>query len=583
VIINITQKFLESIRLPLKDSLRYLIVIPRFVNENNLSYQFPTGFAMVSSALKASGREVFTLNLNYKDNHQELLKNTIINNKIDVVLTGGLSGHYTVLHEIIYTAKSVSPDIITVCGGGIITADPVVAMKALETADYGVIGEGEITVNDLAFALENDEEVKNVSGIVTKDGYITKPRPEIADLDSLPFPDYEGFEFELTFSSDKTSTDALAIETTNIVISRSCPYQCTFCFHTSGQKYRKRSIDNVFSEIDWLIEKYGITNFTFADELFISDKRFFSAFCERIKPYNLKWWAQSRVDTVNDDILQKMKDAGCYTISYGVESADDKILKSMRKNITAKQIEAAFESAKRVGLECYGNFIFGDNEETEETIANSLNFKNLHPDYNIRIVWILTFPGSFLYKTAVKNGIIKDPVQYLKDGCPQINVSKMSDEDYWNMVSKVELWKIMFNLGQTPDILKIDMKKSKKSLDNILNFGKVAIWPATVRSIEMLSEISEDFVKSSEVIFVNLDPKNQWVNGIADKFGKKVFLPSIIDEMVIKTVLYPYESVNVIDIFSQISNMIDRDFKNVTRIIKIGDILLDNKDGILEE
>jgi radical SAM superfamily enzyme YgiQ (UPF0313 family) len=561
--------------MPSSQSLQYLIVVPRFVNDNNLSYQFPTGFAMVSSALKASGREVYTLNLNYKDNYIELLKNTIAENKIDVVLTGGLSGQYAALKIILDTAKSVSLDIITVCGGGIITADPVVAMKALETADYGVIGEGEITVNDIAYALENGEDIKNVAGVVLKNGEVTANQPEIADLDSLPFPDYDGFEFELTFRHGLTSTDVLAIETTNIVISRSCPYQCTFCFHTSGQKYRKRSIDNVFSEIDWLIEKYGITNFTFADELFISDKKFFNAFCERIKPYNLKWWAQSRVDTVNDEILMKMKDAGCYTISYGVESADDEILKSMRKNITAKQIEAAFESAKRVGLECYGNFIFGDLKETEETIANSLDFKNSHPDYNIRIVWILTFPGSFLYKTTVKNGIIKDPVKYLKDGCPQINVSKMTDDVYWNMVSKVELYKVLFSLGKSPDIRNIDLSKISETLLKTLENGKVAVWPATVRSIEMLNEISSDFIKSPEAVFVNSDPNNQWANGIEQKFGKKIYKPEILNELQIETVLYPYQSVNVIDIFTQISETIASEYKSVKRIIKIGDLLTD--------
>jgi radical SAM superfamily enzyme YgiQ (UPF0313 family) len=571
---NVTQEFLNLIRLPAAGAkrLRYLLVIPRFVSQDDMSYQFPTGFALVSSALKASGRDVYTLNLNYKADYLELLRRTVVENAIDVVATGGLSGQYTALKEIIDAAKAANPEVITICGGGIITADPQASMIALETADYGVIGEGEITVNELAYALETGADASTVAGLALNNGITTGRRLEIANLDCLPFPDYDGFEFEQLLRTGLSSTDALALETTNVAISRSCPYNCTFCFHTSGIRYRRRSLDNVFREIDWLIAKYELTRFTFADELFINDKKVVDAFCERIKPYNLTWWAQTRVDTVTEDILRQLKDAGCYTISYGVESADNDILKSMRKKITVEQINRAFDAANNIGLPCYGNLIFGDLEETEQTLSHSLSWRNAHPDYDIRVGWILTYPGSHLYKIACQCGIISDPVQYLRDGCPQINVSKMSDDVYWEMVRRVELYKILYALGQKPDIMLISFEEIGRKLDGLLEYGKIAVWPATLRSIEMLHSISSHFAAAENVYFVNLDPNSQWVNGL-ERFGKEVYTPDIIGKLGIETVLYPYQSMNVVDIFAQITDMVKRSYTTVTRMIKIGDLL----------
>ena len=144
---NVTEEFLSMIKLPepTGKKLNYLIVMPKQA-EKPFQYVFPTGMGIVAASLKASGRSVFTLNLTYKENPMEVLKQTIIKEKIDVVMTGGLSGQYSLLKEIIDTVKSICPDIITAVGGGIITAEPEVAMQALECADYGMIGEGEITI-----------------------------------------------------------------------------------------------------------------------------------------------------------------------------------------------------------------------------------------------------------------------------------------------------------------------------------------------------------------------------------------------------------------------------------------------------
>ncbi|MDR1378054.1 MAG: B12-binding domain-containing radical SAM protein [Synergistaceae bacterium] len=570
---HVTQEFLDIIKLPSPDGkrLNYLIVMPRMAERDDISYPFPYGLCIVSSALKASGRNVFTLNLNYKQNHLEHLRNFIIDNSIDVVLSGGLSGQYAILKEIFDTAKSVDTDIVTICGGGIITADPLVAMQAFETADYGVIGEGEITVNELAYAIETNADSARICGVATKSG-VLPTRGEIANLDCLPFPNYDGFEFELLVRDGLYSSDRFATIAANVAISRSCPYNCTFCFHSSGKKYRRRSLDNVFEELDWLIAKYKLTHFTFADELFIGNAEFITGFCERIKPYNLTWGAQTRVDTVSVEILSRLKDAGCSMILFGVESADNSILKSMRKNITVEQIDAAFDAAKQVGLWARGNIIFGDLEETRETIVHSLNWWKAHQNWTIYLLWIYTFPGSHLYKTAIKRGIISDPVKYLKDNRMQINVSKIPDKEYWDMVVNVELFQWLYGAGIDVDIEALDFSVVAKKLTDLCVSGKVAVWPIILTVAEMLNRISPEFVAHPNTFLVNVNPHEVHSKGVFEITGKPTLLPQVIEDNQIETVLYAFPQFKS-TVLSEITMMIDDLYPSVKRIVTIKDLL----------
>lgn len=141
---NITTEFLKMIKLPEPNGkvFNYLIVMPQNEKGNN-RHAFYLGVPYVCSALKASGRIVFTLNLNYKPDPIESLKHVIARQSIDVVLTGGFSSQFWEIKTVVDTVKYVNPLIITVVGGAIVSSDPTTAMQALENADYGVVGEGE--------------------------------------------------------------------------------------------------------------------------------------------------------------------------------------------------------------------------------------------------------------------------------------------------------------------------------------------------------------------------------------------------------------------------------------------------------
>ena len=238
--------------------LNYLLVMPRLVQNMGDGYSFPLGIAYISASMKKAGHNVITLNLNHRNGEvDEIIRKEIEENKINVVATGGLSFQYSTVRRVVEAAKRVNREIITIVGGGIISGDPEPAMQALAYADYGVFGEGEITINELCAALEHGRELSKIDGIIYKNGnsfITTKPRREIENIDSIPWPDYKGFEIEKYLRSTPPGISGLNRQNTVFMLaSRSCPYNCTFCFHTSGQKYRQRALDGFFDELDYMV------------------------------------------------------------------------------------------------------------------------------------------------------------------------------------------------------------------------------------------------------------------------------------------------------------------------------------------
>ncbi len=416
--------------------------MPRLVLSVGDGYSFPLGIAYVSASMKRAGHRVATLNLNHRHGDvQEIIAQEIRDHQIDVVATGGLSFQYSTIRSVLDAAKQANPKVITVVGGGIITSDPETAMTALESADFGVVGEGEITMVELCRALEAGSDPADVAGLIFRaaDGgwQTTMPRGDITALDSLPWPDYEGFELRKLLDSSPSISGLNRKNTVFMIASRSCPYNCTFCFHTVGRGYRQRSLDSFFAELDQMVAQYDIGYICLADELFSHDLQRVKDFCRKIKPYNIRWWAQFRVDGVTPELIEVVKDGGCDVMSFGLESADNRILRSMRKHTTVEQIEAALKLVCEAGISMAGAFIFGDIEETWETANNTLEWWRRHREYKIDLNLISVYPGSYLYEYACTHGIIRDRVAFLRQGCPQVNVSKLSDSQFGILIREI--------------------------------------------------------------------------------------------------------------------------------------------------
>lgn len=420
----------------------FLLVMPRIVNKIGDGYSFPLGLPYISAALKKAGFRIVTCNLNHrKGTVEDVIRELIREHQIDVVLTGGLSFQYYPIRELVESVKKIASDIPIIVGGGVITGDPEAAMRALNVVDIGVIGEGEITDVELCRALENGTSLDEVDGLIIKRRdqslYRTRERKEIDDIDSIPWPDYDGFELEKSFDKNPGVSGLNYKRTIFMLGSRSCPYRCSFCFHTVGKKYRQRSLDNFFEELEYNIKRYGIDFVCIADELFSYNNERVTEFCSRIKEYNIGWWAQFRVDSIDPWLLPLLKESGCKTMSFGLESADNRVLKSMGKYTTIEQIDRTLRQVYEAGISFEGAFIFGDEAESYETASNTLKYWEENSEFKINLNVITVFPGCPLYKNAIRKGLIKDPVSYLKNGCPQFNNTKMTIEEYSDIMKKI--------------------------------------------------------------------------------------------------------------------------------------------------
>ena len=426
--------------------LNVLYLIPRYKTYGMTGhYVMPMGILYVSAYVKRSGIcHVHTLNLNHVDgNEYELLYDFCHRHEIDVLGVGGLSGEYEDLARMVNYGRKIKPDMYIVVGGGIVTADPTTTLKAFENADCGVIGEGEETSVELIMALTEQRSLSGVKGLIYRDEnglHLTERRNEIMDLDSLPFPDYEGFNYAVYLEQNPDLSDeGKKYSQVSVIGGRSCKYNCTFCFHPSGTKYRQRSLDSIFSEIDYLICQYPISYIALREELFATDNERVRDFCRRMGKYDIDWSIQLRIDSINQELVDILKDTRCRYVFVGVESADDKVLRSMHKGITRVQIEKALYLLHQAGLNSRSGVIFGDEAETYETANNTLQwFRDNYSRYRLFVDMIISFPGSTLYRHACQKGIIPDPVQFLKDGCPIVNVSSMSDHEFRQLVREVE-------------------------------------------------------------------------------------------------------------------------------------------------
>lgn len=400
----------------------------------------PVGILYVSSYMKKMGLSVHCLNLGVcSKDPMDALRQVIQDKQIDIVATGDLVVNYDIVKEIVDCAKAVSENIITIIGGGLVTHSPEEAMQLIPNADYGVIGEGELTDSELVLALEEQQNIEQVKGIIYRNGANlcrTLPREPIEDLDTLPWPDYEGFDYFEIVRRHLGDNNMTAPLTT----SRSCPFQCTFCSTSGGgvlKKYRQRSLDSIFGELEYLVEHYHVKEILLNDELFAVNEERLHSFCQRIKPFDIKWYVYLRLGKhIQLELLQEMHEAGCVTVFYGLESANDIILKSMKKGTTQKEMLRVLEITKQAGLIARGSFIFGDTQETLETAESTMSWVEEHIDLLETVTFnpISIYPGSELYQRAINSKRISNTVEYIREHCPLVNSSEQMDEETYQIL-----------------------------------------------------------------------------------------------------------------------------------------------------
>lgn len=313
-------------------------------------------------------------------------------------------------HELAREIKKRFPRIPLVIGGPQLCSAPEKTMKD-GPYDMGAIGEGEMTMLELVNAMiDGKDDLSGIKGLVIRKGgelIFNAPRPYIKDLDILPFPARHLYPPLRKYRPVPASYIRKPVGL--MISSRGCPYQCIFCDRkVFGNEFRTHSPKYVVDEMENVMKVHGAREIRFMDDTFTLDIKRVDAICDEIFKREIKvpWTCLTRVNTVNLDILKKMKRAGCWQVIYGIEAGDQRMLDIIKKGVTVEQNEMGIMLAKQAGLNVRATFVFGLPGETLETIKKTVDFaKRMKLDV-VNFFTVILFPGNELYAIAKKKGKI---------------------------------------------------------------------------------------------------------------------------------------------------------------------------------
>jgi len=261
----------------------------------------------------------------------------------------------------------------------------------------------------IAGVVTNLADLSGVKGITYRDGkdIIDNGDGELCEnLDAIPLPDREVVPWQWYLEAWYSRRPFM-----NMMTSRGCPYRCSFCLWPQsmyGHNQRLRSLDNVFSEIHHLIDRYGVREINIDDGTFTINRKRVMEFCRRIKEekINVIWTCNGRVDNLDDEMLAEMKQSGCKMIRLGVESGSQEVLDKIKKGLTIEKIEEGIRRVKKSGIQALGGFMFGFPYDSKESVEQTIAFaKKLSPD-QVQFSINMCYPGTSLYEYAVENDLL---------------------------------------------------------------------------------------------------------------------------------------------------------------------------------
>jgi len=379
----------------------------------------PLGITQLSSYLREKGLKVGLIDAATENYSNEQMVEMALNLNPKVI---GLSALTPNFHRAVTFANEIKkkkPEILIILGGHHATILPKKILEQNNCFDIVVYGEGELTIEEImskykSSGLSKDDfmadyyMLSGINGIVFRKGeeiVMTAKRELIPNLDVLPFPAWDLLSMNkyIPLANQYKRTPVI-----NMVVIRGCPFNCSFCSGNSvfGRKIRAMSPQRVVEQIRHVIKNYGIKEISFWDDMMTANKKWLYEFCDLLikNKIDITWTCYSRVDCIDEEILKRMKEAGCWNIFFGYESGNQELLNNINKGTTLKQIETANLLCKKVGIEIRASFMIALPGETPEMAKKTIAFaKKLNPDY-AQFCITTPYPGTKLFEDASKFG-----------------------------------------------------------------------------------------------------------------------------------------------------------------------------------
>lgn len=265
--------------------------------------------------------------------------------------------------------------------------------------DYAVYGEGEVTFTELIGFFKGEKNLSDINGLIYRDDAgvikVNPVRELIGDLDSIPFPMYSLYKMS-------------HYPQHRMITTRGCPHKCVFCNSHSiwTNKWRKRSAENIIAEVEYLFTNYSMKSFSFNDDSFNIDLGRVEKFCDYLieKKTDIIWSTSVRVDRITEDVAVKMKQAGCYNVCIGIESANNEVLKLMSKSNTREKIYEGIQIFRRAGIDVMGQFMIGNPGDTLSTIEESIEYAKTSNLNGVEFYTALPYKDTYLWKYATTHG-----------------------------------------------------------------------------------------------------------------------------------------------------------------------------------
>ncbi|HEY8805584.1 MAG TPA: radical SAM protein [Clostridium sp.] len=371
-------------------------------------FEPPLGLAYLTAYLKEKGQDVELIDMQgLMMDSNELIKR-IEKAKPDFVGITAMTTTFPVAIRVAKLVKDISPKSKIMLGGVHPTLDPE-GVLAHDEVDFVIRGEGEIALYGLVNALNGNGDFKEINGLCYRDDgkVIIKEKTIIEDSNSIPMADYGAFPIEQYIKHNELLRGIRGI---SMLISRGCPFSCTFCavHQTMGRKWRAKSPELVVNEVITLRDKYNLEGIWFKDSIFNMNPTWIKKFCDLMieKDLGISWQANTRIDLIDEEQLKLMKKAGLVQLDVGVESGSNRTLARLNKNITIDQIKEKIELVHKY-VKVFGFFMIGIPGEVEQDVLETFELaKELKLDTSSWSIYS-PLPGSTLYEDLIKEEKIK--------------------------------------------------------------------------------------------------------------------------------------------------------------------------------
>jgi magnesium-protoporphyrin IX monomethyl ester (oxidative) cyclase len=392
-------------------------------------------FAWIASLLEQNGISVKVLDFHIEDID---LSKFLQNEKLLCVGVSGTTQSRFSSFKIAEEVKNINSEIMTIYGGPHATPTAEDTLNHVSAIDAVVRNEGEITVLEIMQSLKKSCKV-DLSKILgtsyrEKEHIVHNPvRPFLKDLDELPLPAWHLFKMDRY----KQELECLNLSGHVILTSRGCPYKCSFCSARLlwNCHYSKRSAGSVVDELEHLVDRYSIEGFKIFDSTFTINRHHVISICDEINKRGfdyLRWECEIRADTVDKELLQTMKAAGCYYVDMGLESASSRVRKAISKGISLKQVKNVINWCNELDLLVKLFITWGHPTETYKEALETYKFLEKYQDRVYRMashVGIMIYPGTDVEKFARQQGYLSPDFSWSNPYCEVANLNLGSDPE----------------------------------------------------------------------------------------------------------------------------------------------------------